>query len=113
MSKVTTHDIRRMREMAAAGHTATDIAAALGVVLSTVRYWSRHSGITIVPQRKPVDQAAAHQVGDLAEQGLCARQIAHRLGVSPTRVRRTARRFGVPLPAGVTGRPLSAEAGAI
>lgn len=113
MSKITTHDIARMREMAAAGQTASDIAAALGIVLSTVRYWSRRCGIAITPRRKPVDQDTAHQVSELAAQGLCARQIARRLGVSPTRVRWAARRFGCPLPIGAAGRPRSTEAGAI
>lgn len=103
--KVTTRHIARMREMSAAGRTVAEIAAELELGQATVRRWSREYGLPINRRRQPVDRQTVRNVSRLSRLGLSGPQIARRLGISPTRVRWTARTHAIPLAHGRTGRP--------
>lgn len=83
---VTNHEVRRIRELAAAGHSQSDIAAWTNRATKTVRYYAKDLLATPVHQRDRFRKFDHQRALALLSQGLNQAQVARRFGVTRSAV---------------------------
>lgn len=86
-----------LEAMLAEGCSLEEIGQRVGRDATTVSYWAKKHGLHVPLREKhaPKGGVSRDLLAELVAQGLSTRQIAERVGMTPTPVRRWLKRYGL------------------